>query len=97
VGAGQPARFFRSYSYGLTLEELLPFALDPWWQAVRRLSCGLLGLTFLLTLIAGLVMAYSDSVCLPNRAISRNATTTTTMATPLSLALNGSQLLMASL
>ncbi|EDW96205.1 uncharacterized protein LOC6535877 [Drosophila yakuba] len=83
------------YSYGLTLEELLPFALDPWWQTVRRLSCGVLGLTFLLTLIAGLVMAFSGRVCQPNRAISENATMTT-MATPLSLALNGSQLLMAS-
>ncbi|XP_017074667.1 uncharacterized protein LOC108110203 [Drosophila eugracilis] len=84
------------YSYGLTLEELLPFALDPWWQNVRRLSCGVLGLAFLLTLIAGLAMAYSGSVCQSNRAISGNFTTTTT-GTPLALAFNGTQLLMGSL
>ncbi|XP_016953753.1 uncharacterized protein LOC108027055 [Drosophila biarmipes] len=84
------------YSYGLTLEELLPFAADPWWQSVRRFSCGVLGLAFLLTLIAGLVMAHSGSVCQPNRAISGNSTAAT-MATPLSLVSNGTQLLMASL
>ncbi|XP_016983694.1 uncharacterized protein LOC108047844 [Drosophila rhopaloa] len=84
------------YSYGLTLEELLPFALDPWWQNVRRLSCGILGLAFLVTLIAGLSLAYAGSVCQPNRAISGNSTATT-LTTPLSLFSNDTQLLMASL
>ncbi|KAH8265607.1 hypothetical protein KR038_011604 [Drosophila bunnanda] len=78
------------YSYGLTLDELLPFALDPWWQNVRRLCCGGLGLAFLLTLIAALAVAYSDSVCPQNRAISGNITTTTTLSTPLALASYGS-------
>ncbi|XP_017056865.1 uncharacterized protein LOC108098468 [Drosophila ficusphila] len=81
------------YSYGLTLEELLPFAQDPWWQSVRRFSCVVLGLAFLLTLIAGLVLAYSGTVCRPDIAISGNST----VATPLSLVSNGTQLLMASL
>ncbi|XP_017118627.1 uncharacterized protein LOC108140418 [Drosophila elegans] len=94
----EPILTTADYSYGLTLEELLPFALDPWWQNVRRLSCGVLGLAFLLTLIAALSLAYSGSrsVCEANRAISGNSTTAT-LATPLALLSNGTQLLMASL
>ncbi|KAH8343779.1 hypothetical protein KR059_008652 [Drosophila kikkawai] len=78
------------YSYGLTLDELLPFALDPWWQNVRRLCCGGLGLVFLLTLIAGLALAYFDTVCPQNRVIRGNITTTTTLSTPLALVSYGS-------
>ncbi|KAH8278920.1 hypothetical protein KR018_011056 [Drosophila ironensis] len=89
------------FSYGLTLEELLPFALDPWWQKVRRLCLGGLGLAFLLTLIAGLALAYSSNVCQQSRAISGNATApSATLPTPLALASNDSmttQLLLASL
>ncbi|XP_060648390.1 uncharacterized protein LOC132786029 [Drosophila nasuta] len=72
------------HSYGLTLEELLPFAKDPWWQNVRRLSTACLWLTFLLTLFAAIAMAYFHDdaavVCRPNRVI-------TTTLPPLSLAL----------
>lgn len=64
-----------SYSYGLTLEELLPFAADPWWQFVRRLCFASLWLTFLLTLLASLTLAYIQHdetlmACRSNRVIT---------------------------
>ncbi|XP_030371274.1 uncharacterized protein LOC115621707 [Scaptodrosophila lebanonensis] len=49
------------YSHGLTLEELLPYTSDPWWQSVRRLCFGCLWLAFLLTLVAACTLAYLDS------------------------------------
>ncbi|KAH8323004.1 hypothetical protein KR074_002586 [Drosophila pseudoananassae] len=87
-GDYEPIHTTADYSYGLTLEELLPFALDPWWQKVRRLCLGGLGLAFLLTLIAGVALAYSGNACQTNRAISGNATATTLPA-PLALTTNG--------
>lgn len=71
-----------SYSYGLSLEELLPFAADPWWQFVRRLCFASLWLTILLTLLASLTLAYIQHdetllACRSNRVI------TTTLPLPL--------------
>ncbi|XP_034486403.1 uncharacterized protein LOC117790901 [Drosophila innubila] len=86
----EPVFTTADHSYGLTLEELLPFALDPWWQKVRRLSIGCLWLIFLLTLLAAVTLAYfhDDAIaCRPIRVI------TTTLPTPLALVNNGSLLL----
>ncbi|XP_026844690.1 uncharacterized protein LOC113565771 [Drosophila persimilis] len=100
------------YSYGLTLEELLPFALDPWWQSVRRLCSFCLGFIFLLTLFAALVLAHSNDGCRSNRAISTTVSgpgsgttnnitfpfsSPSTFPPPVALASNGTQLLLASL
>ncbi|KAH8382785.1 hypothetical protein KR009_005234 [Drosophila setifemur] len=98
----EPIYTTADYSYGLTLEELLPFAQDPWWQNARRLCFGGLGLLFLLTLISALALAYSGNVCQPNGAISGNgANATQTLPTALSLTLTSTnataQMLMASL
>ncbi|XP_022210635.2 uncharacterized protein LOC111066388 [Drosophila obscura] len=97
------------YSFGLTLEELLPFALDPWWQSVRRLCSFCLGFVFLLTLCAALALAHSNNDgCRSNRAISTTGTTNnttfpfplplpSTFSPPVALASNGTQLLLSSL
>ncbi|SPP87765.1 uncharacterized protein LOC117589503 [Drosophila guanche] len=93
------------YSFGLTLDELLPFALDPWWQSVRRLCSFCLGFIFLLTLCTALVLAHhSNDGCRSNRAISTTGTTTNNataypfpLSGPVALASNGTQLLLASL
>ncbi|XP_023034490.1 uncharacterized protein LOC6648097 isoform X1 [Drosophila willistoni] len=89
-----------SYSYGLSLEELLPFTLDPWWQNVRRLCFVCLWLTMVLTLLAAISIAYFHDAAAVCRA---NATTTTNLPTSTSsppsafaLTANGTQLLWAS-
>ncbi|EDW24705.1 GL24292 [Drosophila persimilis] len=107
-----PEHQHTSYSYGLTLEELLPFALDPWWQSVRRLCSFCLGFIFLLTLFAALVLAHSNDGCRSNRAISTTVSgpgsgttnnitfpfsSPSTFPPPVALASNGTQLLLASL
>ncbi|EDW81230.1 uncharacterized protein Dwil_GK11952 [Drosophila willistoni] len=88
------------YSYGLSLEELLPFTLDPWWQNVRRLCFVCLWLTMVLTLLAAISIAYFHDAAAVCRA---NATTTTNLPTSTSsppsafaLTANGTQLLWAS-
>ncbi|KAH8360245.1 hypothetical protein KR093_011469 [Drosophila rubida] len=89
----EPVFTTADHSYGLTLDELLPFAADPWWQKVRRLSTACLWLTFLLTLLAAIAMAYFHDnvavVCRPNRVI-------TTTLPPLSLALANNTTLLLS-
>ncbi|KAL7727168.1 hypothetical protein ACLKA6_013918 [Drosophila palustris] len=87
----EPVFTTADHSYGLTLEELLPFALDPWWQRVRHLSMACLWLIFLLTLLAAIALAYfhDDAIaCRPIRVI-----TTTLPPPPLALANNGTLLL----
>ncbi|EDW59115.1 uncharacterized protein [Drosophila virilis] len=80
------------FSYGLTLEELLPFGLDPWWQKVRRLCFACLWLTFMLTLLASLCLAYYHDNVAACRTTEVLATTLSPPAT-LALATNGTLLL----
>ncbi|XP_023176832.2 uncharacterized protein LOC111603476 [Drosophila hydei] len=90
----EPVFTTADYSYGLSLEELLPFSWDPWWQKARRLCFACFWLTFTLTLLAALALAYypdTASSCRPARLLA------TTMTTPapatLALATNGTLLL----
>ncbi|EDW16839.1 uncharacterized protein LOC6575366 [Drosophila mojavensis] len=54
----EPVFTIADYSYGLSLEELLPFGWDPWWQKARRLCSVCLWLAFVLTLFSALALAY---------------------------------------
>ncbi|EDV94532.1 uncharacterized protein LOC6567573 [Drosophila grimshawi] len=82
------------YSYGLSLEELLPFGRDPWWQKVRRLCFGCLWLTFTLTLLASLYLAYFHDdaiICRQNKLMIA-----TTVPPPLALVSNVTLLMAAT-
>ncbi|XP_068157074.1 uncharacterized protein [Drosophila tropicalis] len=88
------------YSYGLSLEELLPFTLDPWWQNVRRLCFVCLWLTMVLTLLAAISIAYfhdANAVCRANATTTTNLpTSTSSPPSAFALTANGTQLLWAS-
>ncbi|XP_049303177.1 uncharacterized protein LOC109579805 [Bactrocera dorsalis] len=48
------------FSAGLTLEELLPFIDDPWWQKLRRTLFCTFCLVFWLILFTGCTLAYME-------------------------------------
>ncbi|ALC47778.1 CG5697 [Drosophila busckii] len=92
----EPIYTTADHSYGLTLEELLPFSLDPWWQTTRRLCVGCLWLTFVLTLLASMALAYTHAAspsCSPNTIVP---TTLKPLPTSLALTANATTLLLAS-
>ncbi|XP_017857093.1 PREDICTED: uncharacterized protein LOC108609828 [Drosophila arizonae] len=90
----EPVFTIADFSYGLSLEELLPFGWDPWWQKARRLCSVCLWLVFVLTLFAALALAYNHdtaTIC-PAVRLPAAAPTPAPPAT-LALATNGTLLL----
>ncbi|XP_053945861.1 uncharacterized protein LOC128855182 [Anastrepha ludens] len=65
------------FSAGLSLEELLPFVDDPWWQKLRRTIFCTFCLVFWLILITACTMAYMqiDKPCITTIAVTPITTT----------------------
>lgn len=45
----------------MTLDELLPYKLDPWWQKLRRILLLIFWLTLLMTFITACLLSYIES------------------------------------
>lgn len=71
-----------SFSASLSLEELLPFIDDPWWQKLRRTLFCTFCLVFWLILFTGCTLAYMErnKQCVISIASATTPTNTSTMA-----------------
>ncbi|XP_014087957.2 uncharacterized protein [Bactrocera oleae] len=70
------------FSASLSLEELLPFIDDPWWQKLRRTLFCTFCLVFWLILFTGCTLAYMErnKQCVISIASATTPTNTSTMA-----------------
>ncbi|KAM7361944.1 uncharacterized protein ACRADG_012804 [Cochliomyia hominivorax] len=57
----EPIFCINEYSYALTLDELLPYKLDPWWQNLRRILFLTTWLIVLVTFLTGCLLAYLEA------------------------------------
>ncbi|CAD6992609.1 uncharacterized protein LOC101457649 [Ceratitis capitata] len=69
------------FSASLSLEELLPFVDDPWWQKLRRTLFCTFWLVFWLILITACTLAYmqNDKQCGPTIAVTTIPTSAMTV------------------
>lgn len=52
---------FYSSTSALTLDELLPYKLDPWWQNLRRILFLTFWLILLMTFLTACLLSYSQA------------------------------------
>ena len=90
----------------MTLDELLPYKLDPWWQKLRRILFLTFWLTLIMTFITACLLSYIEaghatcnvlpkSAAMPSSVLNPSPLVTTlptNIATVLSTDLLGSKL-----
>ncbi|XP_023295333.2 ELMO domain-containing protein F [Lucilia cuprina] len=54
----EPIFCINDYTSSLTLDELLPYQLDPWWQNLRSILFLIFWLTLLLTFLTACLLSY---------------------------------------
>ncbi|XP_065360599.1 uncharacterized protein LOC135954376 [Calliphora vicina] len=57
----EPIFCINDYTSSLTLDELLPYQLDPWWQNLRNILFLIFWLTLLLTFLTACLLSYLQS------------------------------------